>query len=147
MKSISRRRASRPETRSGPRPAAATGSPNGSAPSNPDRLTFGFTGAGNPGVIDTMFGLALETEWRILGLEGCIYCKGAALDRGRSFTFSMLVPFEQCTIGLGCGDPGTDDDNFFTCGGDGRADWRCGSPPSAWTAFVSRYRASPASRR
>ncbi|MDH3210259.1 MAG: PEP-CTERM sorting domain-containing protein [Burkholderiaceae bacterium] len=32
------------------------------------------------------------------------------------------VPFAQYTLGGGCGDPGTDSDNGFFCGGDGRLD-------------------------
>jgi len=38
-----------------------------------------------------------------------------------------LVPFVQYTIGLGCGDPGTDSDNGVLCAGDGRADFNLAS--------------------
>jgi hypothetical protein len=49
-------------------------------------VQFNFAGSSGGGLIDTLFGLSLTTEYRILGGEDCIYCRGAALDIGRSFT-------------------------------------------------------------
>jgi PEP-CTERM motif len=196
-------------------------------------VQFNFTGGGGGGLFDTLFGLSLTTEYRILGGEGCIYCRGAALDINKSFTPALdtsfsgsdtatpatadvgpnigvaeatagvdidvkqtstlrgngisgqvtavnrdtgdtralaldiadngvfgvdlgldvaglwdvtlssltldnsffsafwvsFVPFVQYTIGLGCGDPGTNSDNGLLCGGDGRAAWNLPNIP------------------
>jgi len=190
-------------------------------------VRFNFTGASGGGLIDTLFGASLTTEYRILGGEGCIYCLGASLDINKSFTPALdtsfsasdiatpataavgpnigvaegtagvdidvkqtstlrgngisgtvtavnretgaarsstldildgglfdvdlgldlaglwdvtltsltldnsffsafavsFVPFVQYTIGVGCGDAGTNSDNGLLCGGDGRAAW------------------------
>lgn len=56
-------------------------------------VQFNFLGSSGGGLIDTLFGLSLTTEYRILGGEGCIYCAGAALDLDASFTPALDTSF------------------------------------------------------
>jgi hypothetical protein len=49
------------------------------------------------------------------------------LSLGNTFSTDFDLsfdPFIQYTLGIDCGDPGTDSDNSFLCGGDGRLDTR-----------------------
>lgn len=52
-----------------------------------------------------------------------VVLQNLALTNSFSASFSLsLDPFAEYWLGVGCGDTGTDSDNFFTCGGDGRID-------------------------
>ncbi len=58
-----------------------------------DLLTFNFTGNSNGGLFETLFGASLETNYQILGGEGCIYCRGASLNVEKTFTPELDIPF------------------------------------------------------
>jgi len=51
-----------------------------------DLLSMQFIGNPNGGLIDTLFGASLTTEYQILGFTGCIFCAGLTLDIDQSFT-------------------------------------------------------------
>lgn len=59
-----------------------------------------------------------------------VHLMDVGLDNLFSTTFSLaFVPFVQYTLGLGCGDPGTNSDNGIFCTGDGRLDTTVASFP------------------
>lgn len=61
--------------------------------SDADLVSFSFAGGSNGGLIDTLFGASIATNYQILGGEGCIYCKGASLDIDKIFTPSLDTKF------------------------------------------------------
>jgi hypothetical protein len=56
-------------------------------------VTFDFGGPSGGGFFETLFGASLETNYQILGGEGCIYCKGASLNIQKTFTPSLDTNF------------------------------------------------------
>lgn len=66
---------------------------NGALVSDADVVNFSFAGSSNGGLIDTLFGASLTTEYKLLGGTGCIYCRGASIDIDKPFTPSIGTAF------------------------------------------------------